>query len=304
MIIQATEAHTAGMKELWKKCFTQEDPRENEFFFKAEYKPEYGYVMIEDSKVAAGACRMPHALMFNGRVLQTSMIVGVATLPEYRNRGYMKQMMETVINACEHSELITLVQAYDPSLYKPYGFEMIYNRSEYVLTRMDVKRITNFGCAYEPTPIDMLKVYSAFIRRFNGFYARNLNDFEILRKEVIARGGKVVAYYNGKNQILGYATMFRQGAYLRVEECVYLDSLSLVKLLNAALQERATVILNVSQAENLSVLFPNAGVRTAGSTMARLNNPQLFSRLFRTPVSNVQEAFALGVKPLNLNETM
>ena len=158
MIIQATEAHTAGMKELWKKCFTQEDPRENEFFFKAEYKPEYGYVLVEDSKVAAGVCRIPHALMFNGRVLQTSMIVGVATLPEYRNRGYMKQMMETVINACEHSELITLVQAYDPSLYKPYGFEMIYNRSEYVLTRMDVKRITNFGCAYAPTPIDMLKV--------------------------------------------------------------------------------------------------------------------------------------------------
>ncbi|NLC74218.1 MAG: GNAT family N-acetyltransferase [Clostridiales bacterium] len=304
MIIQATEAHTAGMKELWKKCFTQEDPRENEFFFKAEYKPEYGYVLIEDSKVAAGVCRMPHALMFNGRVLRTSMIVGVATLPEYRNRGYMHQIMDTVLNACEHSELITLVQAYDPSLYAPYGFEMIYKRSEYVLTRMDVKRITNFGCAYEPTPIDMLKVYSAFIRRFNGFYARDLNDFEVLRKEIIARGGKVVAYYNGKNQIMGYATMFKQGAYLKIEECVYLDSMSLIKLLNAALQERATVILNVSQAENLSVLFPNAGVKIIGSTMARLNNPQLFSRLFRTPVHTIQDAYALSAKPLNLNETM
>ncbi|MBQ1356132.1 MAG: GNAT family N-acetyltransferase, partial [Solobacterium sp.] len=81
-----------------------------------------------------------------------------------------------------------------------------------------------------------------------------------------------------------------------------LDSMSLMKLINAALQERPVVHVMVSAAENLNKLIPNAQRRDFGSTMARLNNPELFSRLFGTEVKTVEEAFALSSRPLNLNE--
>ena len=246
--------------------------------------------------------RNPHAMMFNGRVLQASMIMGVATLPEYRSQGYMQELMEVVLDACAHSELLTLIQSESPAIYEPFGFRTIYKRMDVRLERADVKRITNFGCAYEPTPIDLLKAYSAFIRRFNGFYARDLQYFVDYKKEVTAQGGKIVAYYNGKDQIQGYAVMIPQGMELCVEEIVYLDAMSLMKLCNAALQERRVIHLHVSKAENLQKLFPNAKIQTYGSTMVRLNDAQLFSRLFNTKVTNVDEAFAISQKPLNMNE--
>ncbi len=302
MIERSNPNLTAGIKSVWRQCFTNEDDRYTEFFFRLIYKPEYGYAITDRGRVVSTLCRIPHAIMFNGRVLATSMIVGVATVPDARNKGHMHDLMDTVLDACTHSELITLIQAYEPALYEPYGFRMIYNRSDYTVTRLDVQRITNVGCAYDPSPIDMLKCYSAFISRFNGFYARDLEYFVRYKKEITAQGGKIVAYYDSKGQIRGYASVLFGGKEATVEECVYLDSMSLMKLINAALQERPVVHVMVSAAENLNKLIPNAQRRDFGSTMARLNNPELFSRLFGTEVRTVEEAFALSSRPLNLNE--
>ena len=97
-----------------------------------------------------------------------------------------------------------------------------------------------------------MKVYSAFIRRFNGFYARDLDYFIQMKKEIKAREGKIVAYYNGKDQIQGYIVMVPQGNEIMAEEIIYLDSMALIKLCNAALQEKRVVNLFVSEAEDLS----------------------------------------------------
>ena len=302
MIEKATEERLEDIRQTWKLCFPDEDPRYTEYFFKNIYKPENCYLNVVEGKVVSTLVRNPHTIMFNDRVLATSMIVGCATLPSEQKNGYMKQLMETVIDACENSELITLIQTENPELYEPYGFRNIYRRKDYILERKDVKSITNFGCAYEPSPIDLLKVYSAFIRRFNGFYPRDLEYYKNYKKQISALGGKFVAYYDGNNQIRGYAVMIPQGKELRVEELIYLDSMSLMKLCNAALQERRIIHLLVSDAEDFSKVFPEAKVKTFDSTMVRLNDAKLFSRIFNTKVNSVQEAFALSNKPLNLNE--
>lgn len=302
MIKKATAEQTAEIKNIFRVCFPDENTRYLDYFFKNIYEPENCYVNISGGRIVSTLIRNPHALMFNGRVLQASMIMGVATLPEYRRHGYMQQLMDVVLDACEHSELLTLIQSESPAIYEPFGFRTVYKRCDVRLERKDVKRITNFGCAYEPTPIDLLKVYSAFIRRFNGFYARDLQYFINYKKEITAEGGKIVAYYNGKDQIQGYAVMIPQGDELCVEEIIYLDSMSLMKLCNAALQERRVIHLHVSEAENLAKLFPEAKVRVYGSTMARLNDAKLFSRLYSRRVNSVEEAFAISQKPLYLNE--
>ena len=302
MIEIGNENLTLSVKNTWKKCFVQEDPRYIEYFFNNVYKPEYAFVEVEDGEAVASLCRIPHALVFNGRILQASMISGLAELPEKRKENYLPGLIETALDACEHSELITLINADRPELYESYGFRAVYKRNIFTIKRESVKQITNFGCAYEPTPLDMLKVYSTFIRRFNGFYARDVDYFIRLKKEIIARGGKIVAYYNGKNQIQGYATILIEGKEAKVEECIYLNSMALMKLVNAALQERQVIRLHVSEAENLGVFFPDTECEVYDATMARINDFALFSRLFNEKITETEEAFAISERPLNLNE--
>ncbi len=302
MIKRAELENIDEIKELWKICFPDVDASYREFFFKYILKPEDCFIKVLEGKIVATLVRNKHDLMFNSRVLQASMVMGVCVHPDYRNRGYMHEMMDIIVDACEHSELVTLIQSEKPEGYEPFGFQMIYHRTQFQIERKDVKRITNFGCAYDPSPIDLLKVYSAFIKRFNGFYTRDLDYFVNFKKEVKAVGGKIVAYYNGKDQIQGYATMVPEGNQLKVQELIYLDSMSLMKLCNAALQEKKIVNLYVSEAEDLSKVFPYAKKKVFDSTMVRLNDPKLFSKVFRTKVDTVQEAFQLSRKPLNLNE--
>ena len=302
MIEKATEDRIGEIRQIWRLCFPLEDPRYTEFFFKYIFKVENCFVNIQEDKIVSVILRNPRTIMFNDRVLATSMLVGAATLPSEQNKGYMTSLMHTVLDACENSELITLIQTETPDLYEPFGFRTIYKRQDYTLERKDLKQITNFGCAYEPSAIDLLKVYSAFIMRFNGFYPRDLEYFNLYKKQMVAVGGKIVAYYDGKNRIRGYAVMIPQGNELRVEELVYLDSMALMKLVNAALQERRKVHLLVSEAEDFRTFFPNAEVKKYSSTMVRLNDANLFSRVFNKKVTTVEEAFALTHKPLNLNE--
>ena len=294
-----SELNTA-VRNTWRKGLPETDPRFIEYFFRNIYKPEYGYADTEDGKAVAAVCRVPHVLMFNGRALKVSTLIGASQLPERRRENRIEKLMDTVLDACEHTELITLAP-YSPEMEK-YGFAPIFRKTEYVLTREDIKRITNFGCAYDPSPLDMLKIYASYIHRFNGFYAREGADFIQLKKKVAAKGGKVVAYYNAKNQIQGYATILLQGNEAAIDECVYLNSMALAKLCNAALQERITVRLRVSEAEDLSRLFPNAPVTTFPVMMARLNDSELFSRLLNARAADAEGAFALSEKPVNLNE--
>ena len=54
----------------------------------------YAPMDMEGRDVAATICRIPHSVMFNGRVLQMSMLSHACTMPNYRNEGRMKKMID------------------------------------------------------------------------------------------------------------------------------------------------------------------------------------------------------------------
>lgn len=302
MITKATIEQVEEIRNIWRVCFPKEDPNYVDYYFKTLFKPENCFVYLLDGKIISCVIRNKHVLMFNGRALQASMIVGVATLPEYQKQGYMKALMDIVMDACENTELLTIIKTEVPTLYQQWNFKPAYKRCEYTITRSDCKRTTNFGCSYNPTAIDLLKVYSAFISRFNGYYARDLEYFVNYIKEIRSTGGKFIAYFNGKDQIQGYAAMVSVGDTLIVQELIYLDALSLTKLVNAALQEKKIVKLLVSEAEDLTKVFVGATRREYTSAWLRLNDEELFSKLFGKKVNDVEDVISISHRPMNLNE--
>ena len=302
MIVLAEEKDRQQVREMWKICFPQEDPGYIDYYFKSVWDPASCYVVKEDDRIVSSLCRHTHPVTFHGRVLSASMISGVCTLPSYQGKGYMHQLMNVTVDACAHSELMTFIRAKDPALYEPFGFRAGMYRTGWMVQRQDVKRVPSFGCAYDVQALDMLKVYSAYIRRFSGFYCRDLKDFVRYRNEIAAQGGKIIGYYNGQDRIDGYAALTMQGSDLYIDELVYLDSVALAKLLNACLQERPRVHFNVSKAENFTPLFPNAKHHDYIGTMVRINDYELFNKLYQSQASNVKEALAVSRRPLNQNE--
>jgi predicted acetyltransferase len=303
MIVEAKPEDLNQVKEMWRICFPQEDPAYIDFYFKKIWKPESCWLSREDDETAASLCRNKHAMMFNNKVLEVSMITGICTLPQYRNKGHMHQLMNTLTDAASHSELLTLLRTEQPELYEPFGFRKAYERTAYMIQRPDLKRIPTFGVAYDIKALDMLKVYNVYIRRFTGFFARSLEDFIRYKEEIVAEGGKIIGYFNEQDRIDGYAALKMAGSDLYVDELVYLDSKALSKLLNACLAERPRVHFHTSRAENLSFLLPHAARKEYATMMVRVNQYDLFNKLFHVDAHNVRDALAAARRPLNLNET-
>ena len=125
MIIKATQEMTSEIRRIWKECFPEEDPRYIEYYFKMRYKPENCYVNIVNGRIVSTLIRTPHAVMFNGRVLQASMIMGVATLPEYRRKGIAKELLSRVVEEARAYGCGTVqITASDMGvlLYTDFGF--------------------------------------------------------------------------------------------------------------------------------------------------------------------------------------
>lgn len=302
MIKKAENGHTSSIKSMWTTCFPQEDASYTDFYFEHIYKPENTLVLIEQGILQSSCQRIPHEMMFNNRVLRTSMIVGVTTLPTYQKKGNMKKLMDVVMDQVNHQELITLVQAYDPTLYEKYGFEMMYYHKETTFTRKDIQKISNEGCSYLIHSEDMLRLYASFVKRFNGFYIRDCATFDRLKLEIERQHGKIIAYYNEKQQLEGYATCIFTNNEVIFEECIYMNSIALTKLVNLALQIKPIVKVNTSQVEDLRFLFPEVVVEDKGFTMVRINDMELFNRLYQVHATSVKEAFASSGKPLFMNE--
>lgn len=304
MISYANVVQTKEIQRMWNQCFPQESESYIDYFFKNRYSPENTFVFTGDGRVQASLQRYSHEMMMYGRILQTSMIVGVATLEEYRNQGKMKALMEVALDHAEHQELITLIQAYEPEHYEKIGFETVYYRREWSIHRDQLKKMSNEGCSYEVDSAEMLVLYAEFVKHFNGYYIRDLAYFDQLKKEVEAQHGKIIAYYNDEGYLEAYGTLIPNRQSVVLEECIYMNSFALMKLVNLAAQHRAMVILKTSDNENLEVLFPKATRIDIEFMMAKVNDFDLFNRLYGCNISTTKEAFSIGKKALYINEFM
>ncbi|MCF0109870.1 MAG: GNAT family N-acetyltransferase [Erysipelotrichaceae bacterium] len=302
MIQRGTQAYKNNIRDLWKSCYPDWDKNDMDYYYAHEFEPEQSLVVIDDSRIVATISRVKKEMMFNGRVIRTSFLQSLAALPAYQGMGYEAQLMDVVSDEISHTELLTLARANEEAFYRAYGFETLYYRKKVTITRDDLSRLSNEGIVIDPPVDDMLNLYARFSHRFNGFMIRDRAYYENLKMAVGARRGKIVGYYDDQGLIEAYSILVPKGKELDVEEVIYMDSKSLYKMLNVALQQRQIVHVHVGSEEQLEVLLPQAKVEKYGYIMVRLNNLELFNRLFQSDVTGVGELAQLSDKPLYMNE--
>lgn len=302
MISKALPQEKKAIYGIWKQIFAGDDGGYTDYFFRTLYRSENTLVLKQAGNIVSTLMRIPHEIMLNGKMIRASMILGVATVPSHRKQGLMHELMHDVLDELEHQELVTLIQAYNPSMYVQFGFEMVYYRRRYRVHRHQVPRCGNDGLTYEVQSDELQKLYAAYVRRFDGFYLRDCEYFDRLQQECAAEGGKIIAYRDGNGEIQGYASIYQTAAGIELRECLYLNSIALFKLLNLALQLKEEVWLHTTDAERLERILPDSQGQRYGFTMARINDYDLFNRLYSSSVTSVKDAFALSGKPLFMHE--
>ena len=114
--------------------------------------------------------------------------------------------------------------------------------------------------------------------------------------------GNICVYRNKNHDVCGYAVYTENSVEVKVSEIVYLDSIALMKMLRYISKGYPDVTVTVSQSEKLERLFPLTIPKKDVVTMARINNYELFNKLYNQKAKTSNDAFALCKKPIFLHE--
>lgn len=231
MITLAEPQDKEAIYQIWKELFADDDGGYTDYYFESLYAQAITYVIKEDGQIKAVLQRQKHEIRFHQHIVPTSMILGVATLPEYQGQGFMKKLMKYALDDANKEEMVTMIQAYHPDLYTPFGFRVYYHTKTIPFTSTN-RRVT--GRLGHPDFSACLNLYDRAMALYEGTIVRTEQSFLALFEELKAQGGQLIGYFEG-DVMKAYAALECQGDNL-VTEC-FGDCAACVNLLTLAERE-------------------------------------------------------------------
>lgn len=302
MLKNTGKENKADVYELWKHSYVNQSRNDLNFYFKYVYDNGRCIAIEENQKIISALQINEHVLSFKDKQLKVSYIYGVATHPDYRRNGYMRKLMEAALEEVNHNHLITFIYGFYPKLYKQFGFETIYERKVYGIPREYLNKVSQNHIAYDASPLELLQVYQQYTQHFDGYYVRNQEYYKILLNELLMSQKQLIVYRNDEQKVSGYLIYSKRKHEVYVEEAIYLESVVLLRMLKSAIQDADEIYVEVSQSEKLEKLFPLVIPKKQPFIMARVNNIDLFNKLFNTNVKTATEAFHSVQRPLWIHE--
>lgn len=283
--------------DLWRQAYPTQDEAYLRFYFDQLYDHGVGLISQMDGRVVASLEMNYHTLHFQGKQLKCSYILGASTLPDYRRRGHMSALMESALDEARHNCLITLIKAFNPKVYHGFGFEVVYYRKSYTITKAMLHTVSDIRVCKDASEKELLDVYKRFTLRFDGYYVRDITYYETLQKELTLGNKHLLVYRNAQKEVCGYIIYQKKKQDIVIQEAIYLESVVLKRLLKRAIAQQNEVTLIVSDSERLEKIFPMVIPKKQSYMMARINNIELYNKLYNVKVKSVEEAFALSKKP-------
>lgn len=180
LVIQTSNIHTMPLvRNMWKECFGDND----EFLdlhFLHKYKHENTLVFFDDNKVAASLQMFPYEISFWGRKVPFYYLAGLCTLPQYRQKGYMAQLMHEAhkIMGERNIPLSILVPAEEWlfGFYNKFGYEQVFESDDKPIALKELlENHTTIETAYE---------YFDLVVQNKDFYVqKSFDDFKVIIEE-------------------------------------------------------------------------------------------------------------------------
>lgn len=205
-------------KNIWTECFTDSE-EEVKFYFSNLYKKE-NYLVLEDKKdIKASLYENKYRLNIGGTQFPSFYIVGVAVSPEFRGRGYMKELLSySLNNAKEIGYPFVYLSPINSSIYRNMGFEYIsdiekYNFSmnelinkkidrDYYIKKVELDLIDRYI-------YDLMDIYTNAMKTFYLYVERDRETFRNFLSEVFSDGGDLYIFYrNGDPE--GYIVFYKE----------------------------------------------------------------------------------------------
>lgn len=302
MIRFARKKDAEALLKLSLATHPQKDKQFLEYYFSQFFDDGKALVYEEDHQLVSQIHKQEHILHYHGKLLKVSYLLGVSTHYEFSKHGMMKKLMEKMLEDCAHNHLLTFIEAENPKLYEPFGFETISFRKHYLLYAKELVKYKKEGVSEEVKIEELIDVYQRFASFFDCYYHRDVRYYYHLLEMVKQQEAHLCVYRNAQGIIEGYALYQEVEEGVEVKEIIYMDSKSMGAMLRYAIGYNPLICVEVSSAEKLEKIFPLTIPKVSSKVMARINDVNLYNKLFNSDVKSAKDIIAHLHKPVLINE--
>ena len=154
-------------------------------------KEDVRYVAIEDSKIISAIYVPAFNMNFDGNSVKMAGIGGVSTLPQYRRKGAIRSIFDTLLkDIYKEGFVFSYLYPFSTAYYKKFGYEKACDRVKYTIKTMALPQSEKSDECFLLTKdtyskgIEIIKkAYDANVSNFNGMTYPGDDTFSWAKKE-------------------------------------------------------------------------------------------------------------------------
>lgn len=290
---QAKNDDKAKLYRYWIDHDERKPKAFHDAYFNYEFdEKDHRFFEVDGSLLASCASR-EKTLSLHGTLLKSNLILG----PIYTDLDFATALFEEELKRSSQSNLVSFAYPSPDFDYTEYGFETVVEHFQYNIAADSVPNLGVSGIVLDPNCKDLLKVYNSFTDFFTGYFVRDIEEFENLKKTYKSLGGGVVGF-SENNELLGYAFYVRHSSFVEVTEILYNKSGTLLKLLSFLTKGVSRIMMMASESERIVRLLPDVKRTKHPFLLARINDRVLFERLFHIKIISAYSGFHAFGKPV------
>ncbi len=209
------------VKQLWHDVFDDADNFVN-LYFERIYSDEINYTVEYDGRVVAALQAITFDFKLGNEILKTAYLSGIATNRGYRNKGFMRQLLDKTHHSLQSKDFdaVWLIPAeeYLFEIYRKFGYRTLFYKD---YSSIDV---TDYGLQKNDIFVDILK-NNELNKAFDYFLRKQLeqecgvlfskNFFEVIF-DIFALENNQIYIAQSKQNIEGIAFVISQNKVVRI----------------------------------------------------------------------------------------
>ena len=201
------------------------------------------YGIMEGEELAAKLHLIPFHIYIGKEKFKMGGVAGVATYPEYRRSGYVKELLQHSLQTMKRDGYsVSMLHPFAVSFYRKYGWELCANRIVCQMTKSDliIKKQVNgtvkrFSKDNHPEEVENL--YETFAERFSGMLVRGRKWW----LQAVYHDLTLAVYYDENKTAAGYILYKIENSKMKVEEFVPLHNEARIGLWNFICQHDSMI---------------------------------------------------------------
>nr|WP_088328258.1 GNAT family N-acetyltransferase [Bacillus cereus] len=260
------------------------------------------YGIMEGEDLAAKLHLIPFHIYIGKEKFKMGGVAGVATYPEYRRSGYVKELLQHSLQTMKKDGYtVSMLHPFAVAFYRKYGWELCADllvchmtKSDLVMKKQVNGTVKRFSKEHHPEEVE--KLYETFAERFSGMLIRN----EKWWLQVVYDDLTLAIYYDKDKTAAGYMLYKIENNKMKVEEFVPLHNEARNGLWNFICQHDSMIKeleMTVSKNEPLLYTLQEPRVKTEIKPyfMGRIVDVEQFLKQYELNWNNVQQEVILNI---------